>query len=134
MWRMWLDPARKKSSPYYSSALLTSTLDDTYVCTPVRPLAGSTLELPHPAWLQGSFLPVSLGPIRVYRVRDEQNVHTQMLELRAKDRVEATTLDHIIGTYLAQFVKDVAQETLRAGLLAKKRAEDEVTTALGLRL
>ena len=62
------------------------------------------------------------------------NVHTQMLELRAKDRVEATTLDHIIGTYLAQFVKDVAQETLRAGLLAKKRAEDEVTTALGLRL
>lgn len=57
-----------------------------------------------------------------------------MLELRAKDRVEATTLDHIIGTYLAQFVKDVAQETLRAGLLAKKRAEDEVRTALGLRL
>lgn len=55
--------------------------------------------------------------------------HTQMLELRAKDRVEATTLDHIIGTYLAQFVKDVAQETLRAGLLAKRRAEDEVTKA-----
>lgn len=54
-----------------------------------------------------------------------------MLELRAKDRVEANTLDHIIGTYLAQFVKDVAQETLRAGLLAKKRAEDEVTTADG---
>lgn len=54
-----------------------------------------------------------------------------MLELRAKDRVEATTLDHIIGTYLAEFVKDVAQETLRAGLLAKNRAEDEVTTADG---
>eukprot|EP00752_Nemacystus_decipiens_P010357 g9227.t1 len=50
---------------------------------------------------------------------------TKMLELRAKDRVEAITLDHIIGTYLGQFVKDVAQETLRAGLLAKKRAEDE---------
>lgn len=54
-----------------------------------------------------------------------------MLELRAKDRVEANTLDHIVGTYLAQFVKDVAQETLKAGLLAKKRAEDEVTAATG---
>lgn len=56
---------------------------------------------------------------------------TQMLELRAKHRVEAITLDHIIGTYLGLLVKDVAQETLRAGLLAKKRAEDEVTAALG---
>lgn len=51
-----------------------------------------------------------------------------MLELRAKNRVEATTLEHIIGTYLAEFVKDLAQETLKAGLLAKRRAEDEVTT------
>ncbi len=51
-----------------------------------------------------------------------------MLELRAKNRVEATTLEHIVGTYLAEFVKDLAQETLKAGLLAKRRAEDEVTT------
>ncbi|CAM9946768.1 unnamed protein product, partial [Ectocarpus sp. 8 AP-2014] len=49
----------------------------------------------------------------------------KMLELRAKDRAEATILDHIIGTYLSEFVKDVAQETLRAGLQAKRRAEDE---------
>lgn len=49
-----------------------------------------------------------------------------MLELRAKDRAEATILDHIIGTYLSEFVKDVARETLKAGLLAKMRAEDEV--------
>lgn len=50
-----------------------------------------------------------------------------MLELRARERVEATILDQIIGTYLADFVKDVAQETLKAGLRAKRRAEDEVT-------
>lgn len=49
-----------------------------------------------------------------------------MLELRAKERVEAAILDQIIGTYLSEFVKDVAQETLKAGLLAKRRAEDEV--------
>ncbi|CAM9187342.1 unnamed protein product, partial [Hapterophycus canaliculatus] len=49
----------------------------------------------------------------------------KMLELRAKERVEAAIMDHIIGTYLSEFVKDVAQETLKAGLLAKKRAEDE---------
>lgn len=49
-----------------------------------------------------------------------------MLELRAKERAEATILDHIIGIYLADFVKNVAQETLKAGLLAKRRAEDEV--------
>lgn len=49
-----------------------------------------------------------------------------MLELRARERAEATILDHIIGTYLTEFVKDVAQETLKSGLLAKRRAEDEV--------
>lgn len=53
-----------------------------------------------------------------------------MLELRAKDRAEATILDHILGTFLSEFVKDVAQETLRAGLQAKRRAEDEVTRDL----
>lgn len=50
-----------------------------------------------------------------------------MLELRSSRRAEATILENIVGTYLAEFVKDVARETLRAGLLAKKRAEDEVT-------
>lgn len=49
-----------------------------------------------------------------------------MLEVRASRRAEATILDNILGTYLLEFVGDVARETLKAGLLAKKRAEDEV--------
>ena len=51
---------------------------------------------------------------------------TQMLELRASRRAEATILDDILGTYLSEFVKNVARETLQAGLLAKRRAEEEV--------
>ena len=50
----------------------------------------------------------------------------QMLELRASRRAEATILDDILGTYLSEFVKNVARETLQAGLLAKRRAEEEV--------
>lgn len=49
-----------------------------------------------------------------------------MLELRASRRAEATILDDILGTYLSEFVKNVAQETLKSGLLAKRRAEEEV--------
>lgn len=56
----------------------------------------------------------------------------EMLELRAGRRAEETILDNVVGTYLSEFMKDVARETLRAGLMAKRRAEDEVRRHLHL--
>ena len=53
-----------------------------------------------------------------------------MLELRASRRAEATIFGQVVDTFLSEFVKDVAGETLMAGLRAKKRAEDEVGLAL----
>lgn len=49
-----------------------------------------------------------------------------MLELRVSRRAEEAILENIVGTYVGEFLRDVARETLLAGLVAKKRAEDEV--------
>ncbi|CAM9204617.1 unnamed protein product, partial [Discosporangium mesarthrocarpum] len=49
----------------------------------------------------------------------------KMMEARARARGEQKTLDQIIGTFVADFIRDLAGETLRAGLEARKRAEEE---------
>lgn len=73
--------------------------------------------MPFPCHLFCMFLPMPI-------------LNSKMIELRAIRRAEAVILDDIVGTYLTEFVKDIVRETLKAGLLAKKRAEDEVRVGI----
>lgn len=49
-----------------------------------------------------------------------------MVDLRVNQRAEAVVLEQIVKVFLSGFIRDAARETLRAGVLARKRAEDEV--------
>lgn len=53
-----------------------------------------------------------------------------MLELRARLRAEEAVLEEILEVYVLELIRGVAKETLRAGMVAKKRAEDEVPHVL----